>query len=350
MGVYSGTGTQISDINAHGNPGVISGPNEGSGYGASALYSNVMAVIKNLAIATTHSAYGLTYGAFNLFGCANSYIENVGAGTLGTVTSATDYTSPATFGTGISIAALLPANGNNDHNLVRNFGVGGGFTYGLFLTEHGLIDRYMALYLWAGLCPVGNYYGSVGATHAMKVLQASIESCTHELYFIGAGSGGVGPIVDIDQLQTESGAPNVGGNSPTALLDAIGKVKLTGLFTPAGFSTSSACGIEFVNGQVPRAIARKTTTFTANPLDRTLLCDTSTAGFTGTLPDASNNPVEYVFKNIGSNTLTVATTSSQLIYTTSGTGATTATVATGSTLRVQSGFKSSDSTWGWYSV
>ena len=61
-----------------------------------------------------------------------------------------------------------------------------------------------------------------------------------------------------------------------------------------------------------------------NPLDRTLLCDTTGGGFTGTLPDATNCAVEYVFKNVGANTLTVATTSSQLIYTTSGTGATTA--------------------------
>lgn len=349
MGVYSGTGTQTADINAHGNPGVISGPNEGFGYGASALYSNIMVVIKNLAIPTTHSAYGLTYGAFNLYGVANAYVENVGAGTLGTVANpSVDYTSPATFGSGISIAALLPANGNNDHNIVRNFGIGGGYTYGLFLTEHGLVDRYMALYCWAGLCPVGNYFGSVGATHAMKVLQASIESCTHELYIIGAGSGGVGPIIDIDQLQTESGAPNVSGNSTTAVLDAIGRVKLTGLFTPSGFSTSSPCGIEFVNGQVPRAVSRKTGAFTCNPLDRTLLCDTTTAGFTGTLPDASNNPVEYVFKNIGANTLTVATTSSQLIYTSSGTGATTATITTGSTLRVQAIYNGTS--WGWYAL
>lgn len=350
FGVYSGTGTQISDINAHGNPGVISGPNEGFGYGASALYSNVMAVIKNLAIGTTHSAYGLTYGAFNLYGCANAYVENVGAGTLGTVASpSTDYNNPATFATGLAIAALLPANGNNDHNLIPNFGIGGGYTYGLFLTEHGLMGRYMALYCWSGLVPVGSYFGSVGATHAMKVLQASIESCTHELYIYGVGSGGVGPIIDIDQLQTESGTPNVSGSSTAAVADAIGRVKLTGLFTPGGFSTSSPCGIEFVNGQVPRAVARKTAAFTCSPLDRVLVCDTTTGGaFTGTLPDATSCPVEYVFKNVGSNTLTVATTSSQLIYTTSGTGSTTAALTTGQSLRVQALYNGT--AWGWYAT
>lgn len=349
FGVYASTGAQTADINAHGNPGVISGPTEGFGYGASALYSNVMAVIKNLAIGTTHSAYGLTYGIANLYGCANAYVENVGGGTLGTVAgSSTDYTSPGVFGTGLSIGLLLPSNGNNDHNVVNNLSIGGGYTYGLFLTEHGLVNRYMALYCWAGLCAVGNYGGSVGATHAMKVLQASIESCTHELYIVGAGSSGVGPIIDIDQLQTESGTPNVGGNSSAALAAAIGRVKLTGLFTPSGFSVSSACGIEFVNGQVPRAISRKTTAFTCNPLDRTLVCDTTGGGFTGTLPDATSNPVEYVFKNIGANTLTVATTSSQLIYTSSGTGATTAALTTGQSLRVQALYNGT--AWGWYAT
>lgn len=349
LGVYASTSAQTSDINLHGNPGVICGPNEGSGYGASALYSNIMPVLKNLAIGTTHSAYGLTYGAFNLYGCANAYVENVGAGTLGTVAGAsTDYTSPGVFGTGLSIGCLLPADGNNDHNMVPNLSIGGGYTFGLYFTEHGLMGRYMALYCFAGLCPVGNYFGSGGATHAMLVEQASIESCTHELYIVGYGSQGVGPIIDIHQLQTESGNPNVTGNSTTAVQSAIGTVKLTGLFTPSGFSTSSPCGIEFVNGQVPRAVSRKTGAFTCNPLDRTLACDTTAAGFTGTLPDATNQPVEYVFKNVGSNTLTVATTSSQLIYTTSGTGATTTTVTTGQTLRVQAIYNGT--TWGWYAL
>jgi hypothetical protein len=350
LGLYATPSAQTSDINAHGNPGVISGPNESSGYGVAAAFNNLMVVIKNLAIPTTHSAYGLTYGPFNLYGCANTYIENLGGGTLGTVASpSTDYSSPGVFGTGLSIGLLLPANGNNDHNIVRNVSIGGGFTYATFLTEHGLADRYMALYCWAGLCAVGTYAGSVGATHAMKVLQASIESCTHELYIVGPGSSGVGPIIDIDQLQTESGTPNVAGNSTNAMAAALGRVKLTGLFTTSGVSVSSPTGIELVNGQVPRAISRKTGAFTASPIDRTLICDTTAGGaFTGTLPDATFCAAEYSFKNVGSSNLTVATTSSQLIYTTSGTGGTTATVATGATLRVQALYNGT--AWGWYAV
>jgi hypothetical protein len=348
FGVYASTTAQTNDINAHGNPGVISGPNEGSGYGVNAVYSNVMPVITNLAIITTHSAYGITYGAANLWGCANAHLENFAYGTAGTVASpSTDYSSPGTFGTGLSVGLLLPAPGNNDYVIAKNISCGGGYTYAMFLTEHAVVDRYMALYCWAGLCAVGNYASSVGSVHSMHVTSASIEACTHELYIIGAGSQGVGPTIYIN-ISTESSTPNVAGNSTAAMNAALGRVTFTGLFTEANVSVSAPTGLELVNGQVPRAIKRKTTTFTCTPIDRTLICDTTSAGFTGTLPAADYNAVEYVFKNVGSNTLTVDTTSSQLIYTTSGTGATSTTAATGVTLRVQALYNGSS--WGWYAV
>lgn len=347
LGVYASTAAQITSLNAAGNPGVISGPTEGSGYGVSANFSNIMAVLKNLAILTTHSSFGLTYGAATLWGCANAYIENFGYGTAGVVTGS-DYTSPGVFGTGLSVGLLLPAPGNNDHVVARNISCGGGYTYASFVTEHAVIDRYMALYCWAGLCAVGTYAGSVGSVHGMKVLTASIEACVNELYIVGAGSGGVGPIIDIDQLSTENSTPGIAGNSSGAMNAGLGRVRFTGLFTESGVNVSAPTGIELVNGQVPRAIKRKTTTFTCSPIDRTLICDTTTAGFTGTLPDASFCPTEYTFKNVGANTLTVATTSSQLIYTTSGTGATTTTAATGVTVRVRAMYNGSS--WGWYAV
>jgi hypothetical protein len=348
LGVYASTSAQITSINAAGNPGVICGPNEGAGYGVAAAFNNVMAVIKNLAILTAHSSFGLTYGAANLWGCANAHVENVGYGTAGTVASpSTDYSSPGTFGTGLSVGFLLPAPGNNDHVVANNISCGGGYTYAMFLTEHAVMDRYMALYCWAGLCAVGTYASSVGSVHAMNVTSASIEACTHELYILGAGSEGVGPTIYIG-ISTESSTPNVAGNSAGAMNAALGRVVLTGLFTESGVSVSNPTGLELVNGQVPRAIKRKTTTFTASPIDRTLVCDTTSAGFTGTLPAADFCPTEYAFKNVGANTLTVGTTSGQLIYTTSGTGATTATVATGGTLRVQALYNGSS--WGWYAV
>lgn len=350
LGVYASTTAQTSNINAHGNPHVICGPNEGSGYGVSANYSNMQAVVTNLAILTGHSAYGLTYGPAGLWGCANAHVENFGYSTAGTVAgSSTDYTSPGSFGTGLSVGLMLPAPGNNDHVIAKNVSCGGGYTYAMFLTEHAVVDRYMALYCWAGLVAVGNYAGSVGSVHAMKVLSASIEACTNELYIYGGGSSGVGPIVDIDQLSTENGSPTVSGSSTSALNFALGRVRLTGLFTESGVTVTSPSGLELVNGQVPRAIKRKTGAFTCSPIDRVLVCDTTVGGaFTGTLPAADFCAVEYVFKNVGSSNLTVAASSGQLIYTTSGTGAATATLTTGQTLRVQALYNGT--AWAWYAV
>lgn len=352
FGFYSSTSAQLSDLNANGNPGIISGPNEGTSnglaYGAVARYSNIMPMITNMAFLVPHTAYGITYGAFNLYGCANAHIENVSIATLGVVPGS-DYASPGTFGTGLSIAALMPAPGNNDLTLIRNLSIQGGFTYGLFFSEHTVIDRVMVLYCWAGLCPVGNYAGSVGAVHPMKILTASIEACARQVYFVGVGSEGVGPRVDIDQLQTESGTPTFDGNSTAALAGAEGRIMLTGLFTPSGVSIAQPSGIELANGQAPRAIARKTANYTASPLDRTLLMDTTAGGLTLTLPNADYNPVEYVAKNTGSNTLTVAASGAQLIYPTgTATGSSTVAVAAGGFLRVQAVYNGT--AWAWYAV
>lgn len=349
FGVYASTGAQISSINAAGNPGVICGPNEGSGYGVGAVYSNHQAVLKNLAILTTHSSFGLTYGAFNFYGCANAHVENVGYGTAGTVASpSTDYSSPGLFGTGLSIGALMPAPGNNDYGIAERISCGGGYTYALFLTEHGVMDRLMILYCWAALCPVGTYFGSVGSVHAMEVISASIEACVHELYIIGPGSSGVGPTIYAN-ISTESSTPNVDGNSANAVKFALGRVRLTGLFTESGVSTSGPCGIELVNGSVPKPIRRLTAAFTARPIDRALVCDTSAVGaFTATLPAADFNPVRYVFHNVGANVLTVATGSAQTITVAAIPGATSVTVASGAILRLEALFDGS--AWGWFAV
>jgi hypothetical protein len=349
LGVYSSPTAQTNDINAHGNPAVICGPNEASGYGGNvggAVFSNMQAVIKDLAILTTHSAYGITYGAANLWGVANAHIENFGYGTAGVVTG-NDYASPGTFGAGLSVGLLLPAPGNNDHVIAKNISCGGGYTYACFLTEHAMVDRYMALYCWAGLVAVGSYHGSVGSVHSMHVISASIEACTHELYIVGVGSQGVGPTIYAN-ISTESGTPNIAGSSAAAVNGALGRIVLTGLFTETGVSTQYPTGIELVDGQVPRAIKRKTGAFTCSPIDRTLVCDTTAGGaFTATLPAADYNPVEYVLRNVGSNTLTVATTGAQTIYTAS-TATSTATVAAGGTLRVQALYNGS--AWGWYTT
>ncbi|MFF9238387.1 hypothetical protein ACF1AY_15840 [Streptomyces sp. NPDC014776] len=344
LGVYGSINAQTNDINAHGNPAVISGPNEGSGYGVSATFSNTLVAITGLTIITTHSTFGLTYSAANLWGCAKAYVDGLAYGTAGTVaTPSTDYTSPALLGNGASVGLLLPAPGNNDHVVAPNVSCNGGYTYGIFITEHALVGRYMALYCWAGIVAIGTYRGSVGSVHAMKVISASVEACTHELYIYGPGSQGVGPIIDIDQLSTESGTPNIAGTSTSAMNAALGRVRLTGLFTESGVSVSAPTGIELVNGSIPRAIKRKTSSFTVSPVDRTLICDTSGGAITATLPAADYCPVEYCFRNTGANNLVLDPAGAQTIN-----GAATLTLTSGQTARVQALFDGT--AWGWYAI
>ncbi|MFC9821379.1 hypothetical protein ACFWG6_30865 [Streptomyces erythrochromogenes] len=315
-GVYASTSAQTTNINADGNPGVLSGPNEGFGYGASALFSNIMPVIRNMAILTTHSTFGLTYGAANLYGCANAHVENLGFGTLGTVASpSTDYSSPGTFGTGLSVGLLLPAPGNNDNVIAKNIGCGGGYTYACFVTEHAMIDRYMALYCWAGLVAVGTYASSVGSVHAMKILSASIEACTNELYIMGVGSAGIGPIIDIDQLSTESGTPNIAGSSAGAMAAARGIVRLTGLFTESGVSVGNPCGIKLINGQVPYPVRSVNADATVRVIDEVLLVDASGDNRVITLISAVATPNSYTIKKIDSsgNTVTIDGAGSETI-------------------------------------
>lgn len=313
FGVYASVGAQITSINADGNPAVISGPNEGFGYGVAANFSNVIPALKNLSFLTVHSSFGLTYGAANFWGCANAHVENFSTSTAGLVTG-TDYVSPGTFATGLSVALLLPAPGNNDYVIGMNVSIGGGYTYAVFFTEHGLMDRLMILYCWAALVVVGNYAGSVGSVHAMKVLSASIEACIHEVYIMGVGSSGIGPIIDVDQLSTESSTPSIGGQA-AHMAAARGVIKWTGLFNEGGLSHDNPTGIESINGQATSAVRTVTGTATARPIDRVLKADASSAGVTVNLPSAAPNPVTYTIikSDATGNTVTIDPFGSQTI-------------------------------------
>lgn len=313
FGVYASTVAQTANINADGNPGVISGPNEGFGYGAAANYSNIIPVLKNISFLTVHSSFGLGYGAANFWGCANAQLENFSTSSAGVVTG-NDYASPGTFGTGLSVGLLLPAPGNNDLVLANSISIGGGYTYAMFFTEHGLVGRYMALYCWAGLVVIGNYAGSVGSVHAMKILAASIEACINEVYILGAGSSGIGPIIDIDQLSTESSTPNVGG-AAAHMAAARGVIRWTGLFTEAGLTHDNPSGIESVNAQAISPVRTVTGTSTARVIDRVLNGDASGAAVTVNLPSAAPNPVVYTIVKIDAtaNTVTVDGAGSETI-------------------------------------
>lgn len=330
FGVNASTSAQSTAITANGNPAVIGGPAQPGGYGISpGVYSNMLITLKGLSILTAYSLYGLTYTAFDFSGVANAHVEDVAYGTTGTV-PAGDYTSVNQFANGLSIGGLMPANGNNDHCIIRNTTCHGGYTYAIYATEHTVVpDTMRLLYCWSAFCVVGVYFGSVGATHAIKAAQLSIEACTNVVMIVGAGSAGIGPFLDIDQLDTETSTPTFADTtSGTGLAAALGTVKLTGLYGAAGISVAHPTGLKIIDGQAPTGVRALSTTATVRVTDRYLICATASA-FTVTLISGVATQNVFTFRNTGANTLTVAAAATQTID-----GTATKTVAAGASLTV----------------
>lgn len=328
FGVHSSVSAQNSNISANGNGCVIGGPAQPGGYGvAPGTYSNMLVTLRGLSILTAYSLYGLTYTAFDFSGIANAHVEDVAYGTTGVVPT-NDFASVNQFANGLSIGALMPANGNNDYCVVRNVTCHGGYTYGFYATEHTTAIDMRILYCWSGFCPVGLYFGSVGATHAIKAIQLSVEACTNNVLIVGVGSAGIGPFIDIDQLDTETSTPVFADTtSGTGLAAALGTIKLTGLYGIANLSTSGhPTGLKIVDGQNPTGVRTLSGTATVRLTDRYLICNTSSA-FTATLVSAGNTACVYTFRNTGANALTLAAAGSETID-----GSATKTVAAGASL------------------
>lgn len=274
FGVFASASAQTTSINANGNPAIIGGPTGKQGYGttnntySNLLYSNMQIGLINLSLITTHSNAGLTYGAFNFFGVSCAYLKNVAYGTAGSVSLGTnggsagtnDYAAPGSLATGVSIGGLMPANGNNDNCQVENVQCLGGYTYGLFATEHTNIHGGCILYCWSGLCVVGIHSdggsSGVGAIHAVHVSMLSIEACSFHLDIYGSAT--IGP--SITGMLDIEGTINIhDSSSGTSLATAVGSIEL--------FGSSSAVNVSFptplviVNQeQFPGAVA--TPTFT----------------------------------------------------------------------------------------
>lgn len=319
FGVFASSGAQTSNINAGGNPAVIGGPSQPGGYGVSpGIFSNMYVSLKGISILTSYSLHGLTYTAFDFSGIANAKIESIAYGTTGIVASG-DYGGPSSFANGLSVGALMPAAGNNDNCIVRDVTIHGGYTYAFFATEHCVIETMRILYCWSGFCPVGNYYGSVGATHAIKAAQLSIESCSNVVYIIGVGSAGIGPFIDIDQLDTESGVTSFADNaSGNALRAALGTIKLTGLYTPANVTVSAPTGLKIIDGQRAYPVQTKTANYTCIVTDDTIIGDATAGDMTITLHSPLYTPNTFtihkvdasansVFVDTGAGTIELAT-------------------------------------------
>jgi hypothetical protein len=228
FGVFANAGAQTTSITTNGNPAVISGQTGANGYGTDALlYNNVLLRLENMQIYTTHSANGWTYSAVNAHGLAACVLENFGYGTAGTYASG-DFNNPNGFSAGISVGVLMPSAGNNDHNHVHNVICHGGYTRGIYLTEHSVWLGGTMLYCWSGIGPVGNYGdggNGVGASHGMHLDQISIEGCNYLLEIIGPGQAGVGPMLS-GSVDTE-GASAIRDNS-SGLIAACGTLHLKG--------------------------------------------------------------------------------------------------------------------------
>jgi hypothetical protein len=244
FGVYSGVSAQINDINANGNAAVIGGPSQGHSYGTSPslLFSNMLITLKNLSIMTSYSTYGLGYGAFDFSGIAEANVFDVGYGVASTYG---DLQSVNNLATGLSIGALMPANGNNDNNSMRNITVWGGYTYGLFATEHTVVAGGLRItYCWAGLVVVGSYFSGVGASHAVWVDQLSCEGCTRHIYMLGSGQSGQGPTINIGQWDSEQQPYFWDGSNGGAGGHGLGQVYFTGYNT---FLCPQPTGVRFIN-------------------------------------------------------------------------------------------------------
>lgn len=315
FGVFASTGAQSASISANGNPCVIGGPAQPGGYGVSpGVYSNMLLTLRNLSILTTYSLYGLTYSAADFSGLAEANLFDFAYGATGVVPGG-DFVSPNQFANGLSIGLLMPAPGNNDNCAIRNLSCHGGYTYALFATEHCDIVTGRLLYCWSALCIIGSYFGSVGATHGVTATQLSIEGCTNEVYFIGVGSGGIGPWL-YAIIDTESGTPTFSDNtSGNGLAAALGTVTLTGLYTPANITVTHPTGLKIVNGQAAYPVTAVSANYAVTVLDNTILVNAASGAVTVTLISALYTPNTYTIKKTdsSSNPVIIATVSGQLI-------------------------------------
>lgn len=313
FGVFASDTAQTTSINSGGNPCVLGGPSQPGGYGVGTSFSNMSLTLKNLSILTTYSHGGFTYTAVDASGLANAHIEDFAYGTTGVVVTG-DYGNGGTFSAGLSVGLLMPAAGNNDLCIVKSVTCHGGYTYGIFATEHCVIDAMRLLYCWAGFCPVGSYFGSGGASHAIIAQQLSIESCTNLVYIIGVGASGIGPFVDIFQCDTEISSPTFADNSSgSGLAAALGTIRLTGLYTQANVTSTHPTGLKIIDGQKSQPITSVTADYTVLITDETILVDATLANVSIVLPDAGNKAMRLVVKktDASANTVTLTPASGQ---------------------------------------
>ena len=260
FGAFASTSAQTASLNAGGQASCIGGPTGANGYGTNvqtpdssgSVFNNVMPVMSNISVLTTHTANGIGYGALNFHGCCAAGLLDFGYGTTGTHAGG-DFNNPVTFANGLVVGVVMPASGNNDALPMRNVTCHGGYTRGIFMTEHTTWNGGTMLYCWSGLCPVGDYGDGgtgTGAFHGVQFDHISVEGCTNILEIIGPGAGGVGP--QITGCIDNEGTPNIVDNSfPVAngLASAVGTLHIKG--GGGTITTNLGTGLSIINDIQP---------------------------------------------------------------------------------------------------
>lgn len=231
-GAFTSASSQTSSINSFGYPCIIGGPTPQQGYGnSSLLFSNMLVVLQGIQLCSALNTSGWAYSAFDFSGLCQANIMDcaIGANTTYANTWITG-SNISTLASGAVVGGVMPNIGNNDNNIIRGLTVYGGYTYGLQLTEHCIVERLQVLYCWCAINAVGTYSGSAGALHAIYIAQASVEGCTNHLRIVGTGASGVGPYIDISEWDSEqSNTFNILDNtSGTGAADARGTINMVG--------------------------------------------------------------------------------------------------------------------------
>jgi hypothetical protein len=249
-GVFANATAQANSLTAAGNPCVIGGPAQPGGYGTSPnlKFSNMNLVMRGVTVITPLSASGWNYCGIDLSGLSQCTLRDVNIGVTGTYVGG-DFGNTNTFSAGLSKGLILPANGNNDIVDVANLSVWGGYTWGAFVTEHTVGRNWRLLYCWSAMAVIGNYFNSAGAGHAAVIDQCSVEGCVYNGYILGQGAAGIGPYIDILQMDTESPAPRWRDGNDGALATAQGMIRITGLYTAGSIQTDANTSLKILNGQ-----------------------------------------------------------------------------------------------------
>lgn len=267
FGVFPNQTAQGNSLTANGNPCVLGGPAQPGGYGTAALgFSNMHLQLQGVEIVTTYSSSGFNYCGIDLSGVAQATVMDVNIGTTASYVAG-DFNTPTSFSGGFSKGLIMPAAGNNDICAVSRLSVWGGYTWAFLPTEHTVVSGgARLLYSWSAFCPVGTYFNSAGALHAITADQLSIEGVTNLMYIFGSGQSNVGPFIDVGQLDTESAAPAFTDDGNSGMAFALGRIKLTGQFT-AGSISLPTTRMELISGQqAPGPVTPPAVPATATPI------------------------------------------------------------------------------------